>query len=191
VFYNKIQKEMTKKKRGIIMIEAIVYESNAGHTKKYAEMLSEKTGLKAYTIKEAKKNVKKKSDIIFMSWVKNGKIQNLNKARKMFNLKAICAVGMSAYSKQAVASLQDKNKINALKEKIFYMQGGFEMDKLKGGNKFIMNALLKSLEKVSEARKLPPDQSEMLRMLKNPSNNVRANNIREIYSYYNREGKNS
>lgn len=172
------------------MIDAIIYESNAGHTKKYAEMLAEKTGLKAYTLKEAAKNVSKKSDVIYMSWVKNGKIQNLSKARSRYNLKGICAVGMNGYSKQAVATLQDKNKIHALKEKLFYMQGGFEMDKLKGINKFLMNTLSKSLEKVSEARKLPPDQAEMLRMLKNPVDSVRVNNIREIYSWYNREGKN-
>jgi len=141
------------------MIEAIIYESNAGHTKKYAEILEEKTGIKAYTIKEAAKNVSKKSDVIFMSWVKNGKIQKLNNVRGKYNLKGICAVGMNGYSKQAVATLQDKNKINALKEKLFYMQGGFEMEKLnrKGGKVMFMGSSEKTLalDRKSAAEKYP------------------------------------
>lgn len=169
------------------MIEAIIYESNAGHVKKYAEILAKKMGIDAYSLKEAK--IKNKSNIIFMSWIKNGKIQKLKKARRKYNIKAIGAVGMNAYSKNAIAVLQEKNKVNPLKEKLFYLQGGFDMNRIKGINRFIMSMLLKSLSKVSEARKLEPAQNEMLKMLKNPIDNVKVNNIRELYAWYNKEGK--
>ncbi len=171
------------------MIDAIVYFSNAGHTKRYAEMLSEKIGVNAYSFKEAKKEIKKKSNIIFMTWVKNGKLVNLKKARGRYNLNAICAVGMNYPGKGISSTLQNKNKINLIKEKFFYMQGGFDIDKLSGSNKIIMNALEKSLSKVSEAKSLPQDQKEILHMLKNKSDCVKVNNIKEVYSWYNREFK--
>lgn len=171
------------------MIDAIVYISNAGHTKRYAEMLSEKLGLNAYSFKEAKGKVNKKASVIFLTWIKKGKMVDLNKARSRYNLKAVCAVGMNQPTKGAVSAIQNKNKINALKEKFFYLQGGFDMKLLSGVNKIVMATLEKSLSKVSEARQLPPEQKEMLRMLKNPVDNVRVNNIREIYSWYNRENK--
>lgn len=171
------------------MIDAIVYISNAGHTKRYAEMLSEKLGLNVYSFKEAKSKVNRKANVIFLTWIKKGKMVDLNKARSRYNLKAVCAVGMNQPTKGAISAIQNKNKINALKEKFFYMQGGFDMKLLSGVNKIVMSALEKSLSKVSEARKLPPEQKEMLRMLQNPVDNVRVNNIREIYSWYNRENK--
>lgn len=171
------------------MIDAIVYISNAGHTKRYAEILAEKLGLKVYSFKESKSKLKKKSNIIFLTWIKKGKMIDLKKARNRYNLKAVCAVGMSQPTKSAVSAIQNKNNINALKEKFFYMQGGFDMKLLTGINKVIMTALEKSLSKVSEARALPLEQKEMLRMLQNPVDNVKVNNIKEIYSWYNREMK--
>lgn len=36
-------------------MKAIVYISNTGHTKKYAELIGEKTGLPVYELSEAKK----------------------------------------------------------------------------------------------------------------------------------------
>ena len=75
------------------MIKAIIYTSNAGHTKRYAEMSAEKLGIPAYSLKEAKKQVRKKSDVIYMTWIKKGKLVEelsdediLNIARKINNM---------------------------------------------------------------------------------------------------------
>lgn len=171
------------------MIDAIIYNSNAGHTKAYAQMLSDKLGVEAYPLKEAKKNVKKKSNVIFMTWIKNGKLVDLKKARGKYNLKAICGVGMNYPGKGITSTLQNKNKINALKEKFFYLQGGFDIDRLSGANKMIMTALQKSLSKIEEAKTLPKDQKEILQMMRNKLDCVKVNNIKEVYSWYNREFK--
>ena len=56
----------------------IVYESKTGFTKKYADMLAAKTGLKVFPVKEISK-VGKDEEIIFLGWMKAGKIQGLNK----------------------------------------------------------------------------------------------------------------
>lgn len=172
------------------MIEAIVYISNAGHTKRYAEMVSEKLGIPAYSFKEAKRKVKKKACIIYMTWVRAGKLVDLKKGRKKYNVKAICAVGMSTPSKSTISSLQNVNDINLIKEKFFYMQGGFDMDKLKGVNQMLMLAMQKSLTKLSEAKKISLQQKETLSMINSKKDNIKENNIRELYSWYIREAKN-
>lgn len=69
----------------------IVYESKTGFTKKYAEMLSAKTGLKLYRVKELSK-INIYEEIIFLGWMKIGKVQGLKKVRK-YNLKAVCGSG--------------------------------------------------------------------------------------------------
>ena len=52
----------------------IVYESKTGFTKKYADMLAEKTGLKAYRVKELPADMKDE-EIIFLGWMKAGMVQ--------------------------------------------------------------------------------------------------------------------
>ena len=76
----------------------IVYVSNAGHTEQYAEMLSRKTRLKSLNINDAVKILPKGSSILLMGWVMGDGIQGYKKLCKLFNIKGICAVGMSKYS---------------------------------------------------------------------------------------------
>ena len=47
----------------------IVYESKTGFTKRYANMLATKTGLKVFPIKEYLK-VNQDEEIIFLGWMK-------------------------------------------------------------------------------------------------------------------------
>ena len=111
------------------MIKAIVYTSNTGFTKKYAEMLGIETGIPVYPLEEAKGNVKKQDEIIYMGWIMAGGIKNYEKARKSYNIKAVCCVGMSAPNKKQYKEIIEKHHI---KEKLFYLQGGYDNKKLKG-----------------------------------------------------------
>ena len=58
----------------------IVYESKTGFTKRYAEMLAAKTGMKVYRVNELSK-IDKKEEIVFLGWMKVGRIQGLKKVR--------------------------------------------------------------------------------------------------------------
>ncbi len=69
----------------------IVYESKTGFTKRYADMLAAKTGLKVLTANECAKIIKE-DEIIFLGWMKAGKIQGLAKLRN-YNVKAVCGSG--------------------------------------------------------------------------------------------------
>ena len=72
------------------MIKAIVYTSNAGHTKQYAQLLGGKISLPAYSVKEAKRALAKGDEIIYLGWLMAGKIKGYKKANRRFSIKALC-----------------------------------------------------------------------------------------------------
>ena len=104
---------------------AIVYVSNTGSAKTYAEMLSEKTGFSAYDFKDCG-SVPEGAEVIFIGWVMAGGVQGLKEAREKFGtLKAVIAVGMMKSEKQ----LEAVNKIYAAFDK-----NGIDYLPLKGCN---------------------------------------------------------
>ena len=121
------------------MIEAIVYTSKTGNTKEYARILSEKTGLPYYSLKEVKNN-NKCIDIIYLGWVMASSVQGYKDAMDKFNVKAICSVGMSAtgtMTKEVRNATRIPDSIP-----LFTLQGGFYISKLEVIN-FIGNAPLR------------------------------------------------
>lgn len=62
-------------------MKAIIYTSNTGFTRKYAQMLSEKLSLPAYNagLGEDKKSLSKSDDVIYMGWISANKIEGLKK----------------------------------------------------------------------------------------------------------------
>ena len=90
-------------------MSSIVYVSNAGSSKRYAEMLSEKTGYPCYAFSDSDKAVG--TDVIFIGWVMAGSVQGLAEARTKFGtLKAVVAVGMMKGDGQD-AAIKEKNSI--------------------------------------------------------------------------------
>ena len=47
-------------------MKAIVYTSQTGHTQRYAQMLAERTGVPAYSLKEAGKSLRRGEEIFYM-----------------------------------------------------------------------------------------------------------------------------
>ena len=113
-------------------MKAIVYESNAGHTKEYARMLSEKLNIPYFTRKEATKQLKKSSEIIYLGWVCATKVQGLKKVISKYQVKCIIAVGIYPNSNEYIESLKNSNNIEG---HFFYLQGGLDCKKLKGMKK--------------------------------------------------------
>jgi len=146
------------------MLKAVVYASQTGFTEQYARMLAGKVGLGCYTVKEAKKHLQKGDDYIFMGWLSAGKIKGLKKACRLGKPQAVAAVGISGESKVYTEKLKKQNK---LKDKpFFYLQGGFEKEKLKGSAKLMMKAAYKTLVKKAQAVKDPDEgQKNALELL--------------------------
>lgn len=122
----------------------IVYESKTGFTKRYAEMLSAKTNLKVFQIKELSK-VDKDEDIVFLGWMKVGRIQGLNKLRK-YNVKAICGSGTGRTAEPNIETIIARNKLEEIP--FFYLRGGcLPLKSLRGMDRMMMSMFVKTLKK--------------------------------------------
>ena len=159
-------------------IEAIVYESNTGFTKKYAGLLSEATGLKAYERRTAGRYLKKGTAVLYMGWLMAGIVKGFNKARGRYAVSALAAVGMGGPSDKS--SADTVAKYSTVEMPAFYLQGGLDISKLRGMYKFMMgnveNALRRKADKTEE-------ELRMLDLAKNSGDFVKKENLEQILAW--------
>ena len=77
-------------------MKAIVFTSNTSSTAEYARILEQKTGIKAYDLKTAEKTMAQGDAVVYLGWLMAGLINGYNRARRLFDVKAVGAVGISA-----------------------------------------------------------------------------------------------
>lgn len=165
------------------MIKAVVYTTNAGHTKSYAEILSKEMNLPVCSLKEAIKSLPQNEEIIYLGWLMAGTVKGLKRAGKRFSVKAVCGAGMSGGDSQ-IADMRKKNSI-ADSVPVFYLQGGFEMDKLHGIYRLMMKAMRSTAGKqISGKADQSPEEKEMLDLLVNGGNKVTKANTDKIIEWY-------
>jgi len=155
---------------------AIIYSSNTGHTRRYAELLSEKTGLPACDIKEAKAD--KALPVIYMGWLMAGTVKDLGKAKRRFDVQAVCGVGLCTTG----AMLNEVRKAARIPGDIplFTLQGGMDLDKLTG----IYRRMIDTLTRFMARKKNPSaDDREMLRLLTTPGDYVCEENLAEVLKW--------
>ena len=150
----------------------IVYESNSGHTEKYANMLAQKLNLKSIPLKQYKID---NEPIIFLGWLFANNIQGYKKVKDKANIKCTIAVGMTPTAKQNNSEII---KINNVNEKFFYLQGGVDYTKLKGIKKLILKMVGETIVKENK-----PENKEMIDIFLNGGNNVKEENLSEIIAY--------
>ena len=184
--HNKISKQLmiTNKCEGSSM-KAIVYTSNAGHTKEYAELLSKRIGLPVFDLKNSSE-LPSGSDIIYMGWLCKAKIKGYPQAKRRFNIKALCPVGMwpsYLFEKYKVVA-----KNNTHDTPMFYLQGGLNLTKLHGFNFVLMlwmtNAVVKRLS-VMETRN--EAEEDLLVMTRDGKDTVSDENLNWVVKWYNEE----
>ena len=161
------------------MVTAIVYQTNTGSTQRYAEMLAHKTGLPVYDIKSAKKKLLKNAKIIYLGWVMANNIKGFKEAEKRFDINAVCAVGMDAREAQ-IKKLREKNGLpDSLP--LFLLEGNFNIQKLHGIYKFLMNVMINSLKKTENRTK---EDEQMLAALLDSKDRVKEKNLENLLSWY-------
>lgn len=156
-------------------MKAVIYESNAGSTKRYAEMLSEKLGVPAYSLKEAQKALPKDEEAVFLGWVFANKIQGLSKAQKRWNLVCACAVGINPRSEKYIEILKESNPTDV---PIFYLRGKLDFTKLKWLQRKLLETIRADLEKQNK-----PGTEEMISILKNGCDLVSEDMLKETIAY--------
>lgn len=65
-----------------ILMNAIIYTTNTGSTERYARLLAQKTGLPAYSLAEAKKQVFAGAEVIYLGWIMAGSVKGYAEATK-------------------------------------------------------------------------------------------------------------
>lgn len=167
-------------------INAIVYKSNTGHTKHYAELLGEKTGLPIYTLPEAEKKLYPNDSIIYLGWLMAGKVQGYSDAEKRYNIIAVCGVGMGATGSQ-IDDIRKSNKIDS-KTPVFTLQGGFDINKLRGVYKFMMSIMIKTIGKsLANKPDRTPDEDVTLEMIQHGGDYVSEDNLKAVLEWYKKE----
>lgn len=164
-------------------VTAIVYTTNTGHTKEYAELLAEKVSLPIYDLKEAIKNLPKNTEVIYLGWLMAGKVKGYQNAEKHFDVRAVCGVGMSGGNSQLV----DIRKTNHISDgmPLFYLQGGFEMNKLHGIYKLMMKTMKITVGKgLSDKQNRTPEEDAMLDILLHGGDLVSADNLFDVFNWY-------
>ena len=62
-------------------MKAIVYTSNTGTTKEYAEIIEKKTIIPAYTLDEAEKVLSAGDEVIYLGWLMAGTIKDIKRQK--------------------------------------------------------------------------------------------------------------
>ncbi|MCI0502719.1 MAG: hypothetical protein L0Y48_03970 [Fusobacteria bacterium] len=164
-----------------MMIKAIVYTSNTGLTKEYAQILGTELKLPVYELKEVKNILSKGDQIAYLSWLMAGGLKGYGKAQRKYQIVTVCAVGMSRARTKQEEEIKKKYQLG---EQFFYLQGGYDRTKLKGIYKLMMNTLEKALKPQLEAKENKNEEDlEMLEMMNSGKNCVRKENLDQVISY--------
>ena len=124
-------------------ISAIVYTSSTGFTRRYAQMLSRAAALPAYDLESRNSLPENGTKVLFLGWLRAGGIMGLSKARKRWDVRAVCAVGMAPeYPQEKLAAQNHTGKLP-----VFFLQGGYAPEKLRGINKLMMGFMTKRMTK--------------------------------------------
>ena len=141
----------------------IIYTSQTGFTKRYAQWLADEMKADVYDLKDAKKKeaafFETYDAIVYAGWIMAGKVVKMNwfldkangwKGKRL----AVMAVGGSPNDNPDVEVTlknlipEDKNQYI----KAFYCQGGFDYDKMKGPSKLAMKMFTGALKKQKDEK---------------------------------------
>ena len=157
----------------------IVYESKTGFTKRYADMLAARANLKVLRTKEIAK-VNRDEEIIFLGWMKVGKIQGLKKLQK-YNVKAVCGSGTGRTAEPDTETVIARNKIE--NTPFFYLRGGcLPLNKLKGMDKIMLSMFVKML---SSRKDNDEKTEEAVAIIENGFDGVKEENLEPVLEWLN------
>ena len=164
-------------------MSAIIYTTNTGSTEHYAKLLAQKTGLPVYSLAEAKKRVFAGAEVIYLGWIMAGSVKGYAEAAKRYQVRAVCGVGMGKTGTQT-DSVRKKSVIPA-NIPLFTLQGNFDVKKLHGVYRLMMEIMVKTAGKaLAEKKDRTPDEDDMLDMMLHGGERVKAENLSAILDWY-------
>ncbi|MCR5402139.1 MAG: flavodoxin domain-containing protein [Treponema sp.] len=153
----------------------VIYSSQTGFTKKYAEWISQESGADCLDFKQAKKMKAEKlsqyDSIVYGCWVMANSFKNLSWFQK--KVSALAGAGKKLFVYTVGGSPADSPEIlNAMKKNFssqewqgvqtFYFPGGLNYEKMKGFPKFILTSFVKAFSKKKNATEEEQKLAQML-----------------------------
>lgn len=164
-------------------MDAIIYTTNTGSTERYAILLAQKTGLPVYSLAEAKKRVFAGAGVIYLGWIMAGSVKGYAEAGKRYQVRAVCGVGMGQTGTQA-DSVRKKSAVPA-NIPLFTLQGNFDVKKLHGVYRPMMEIMVKTAGKaLAEKKDRTPEEDDMLDMIRCGGERVKAENLSAVLDWY-------
>ena len=161
-------------------MDAIVYTSNTGHTAAYARLLGESTGLPVYTVTEAAGALEPGTPVLYLGWLKVTRVVGYKRAARRYDVRAVCGVGLCTTG----ALLAEVRQAISLPESIplFTLQGGLDLTKLRGMNKFMIQMLTKMMQNKTDRTE---GEDQMLALLLKQGNYVCRENLSDVLAWQN------
>ena len=164
-------------------MNAIIYTTNTGSTARYAGLLAQKTGLPVYSLAEARNAVSTGAEVIYLGWIMAGSIKGYAAAARRYRVRAVCAVGMGQTGTQT-DSVRKKTGVPA-GIPVFTLQGNFDVKKLHGVYRPMMELMVKTAGKaLAEKKDRTPDEDDMLDMMRCGGERVKAENLSAVLDWY-------
>ena len=164
-------------------MNAIIYTTNTGSTEHYAKLLVQKTGLPVYSLAEAKKRVFAGAEVIYLGWIMAGSVKCYAEAAKRYRVRAACGIGMGQTGTQT-DSVRKKSAVPA-DIPLFTLQGNFDVKKLHGIYRLMMEIMVKTAGKgLAEKKDRTPEEDGMLDMMLHGGERVKAENLNAVLNWY-------
>lgn len=132
----------------------VIYNSQTGFTRRYAQWIAEAVGADCLALSDAKKrDLTAYEAVIYGGWACGGRISKLgwfkeNMARWADKKLAVFCVGGSPADSPEIDEALGQNFAGAEREKvkIFYCPGGFNYEKMPVSSKLMMKLFIKALQ---------------------------------------------
>lgn len=167
------------------ILDCIVAQMERMDLERAQEYEMPETGLAAYSLDEARGKVPADSEVIYLGWVMAGTVKGYAAAAKRYIVRAVCAVGMAQPGAQEKI-LRERNKLPE-SVPLFQLQGNFDVKKLHGMYRLMMEVMVKTAGKSLAAKSgRTAEEDDMLDMMTNGGERVRAENLHAVLAWYRR-----
>ena len=136
----------------------VIYNSQTGFTKKYAEWISEAVSCECVSFKQAAKiNLADYDAIVFGSWCMAGTVTKLNWFKKQMPDLISDENPEVAVAMNRVLTEEERKSV-----KLFYCPGGFNYEKMKAPSRFAMKMFVKGISQKKDATEAEKNMAEMI-----------------------------
>lgn len=148
----------------------VIYNSQTGFTKRYAEWIAEAAGADCLELSAAKKkDLTSYEAIIFGSWACAGSISKVSWFKSNIDkwagkkLIAFCVGGSPIDNPEVEQALkQNFKELTSKKVSVFYCPGGFNYRKMSASSKLMMKMFIKMLKSKKDKTK---EEQEMIKII--------------------------